>query len=134
MQNQTQTRMSRSASIAIAAGGVALAVFCLIGALRVGAQFRVLTQQYDLSSHFTLQTLVWMLIFVSGAVAGISLLVSAIRRRRHNLVPGPTLYFLGTGLLFNGIILLADTAYLWAIASALLGALLIYLESNTELA
>ncbi len=131
---QNHSRMSGFASIAIALAGLTLTLFCFTGALRVGAQVRVLSEQYDLSTHFTLQTLVWLLIFVSGAVTGIALVVSAIRRRPHNLVPGPTLYFLGAGLLFNGIILLADTAYVWAIGSLVAGAVLVYLESNTEIA
>ena len=131
---QNHSRMNGFVSLAMALAGLALTLFCLTGALRVSAQVRVLAEQVDLSTHFTLQTLVWLLIFISGAITGIALVVSAIRRRRHNLVPGPTLYFLGAGLLFNGIILLADTAYFWAVSSVIAGAVLVYLESNTEVA
>jgi len=124
-------RLAPGSAVALALLGLVVAAFCALGCLRVLGQTRVLAE-LSLSFHYAVQTAVWGVIFLSGLVAGLSLLVRAVARRTHNLVPGPTLYFLGAGLLFNGVILLAQPALPYALASLLVGGGLIWAESNLD--
>ena len=50
--------------------------------------------------------LLWLVFFVSLFITGLSLIRSGAVRKRKDLVPGLTLYFLGASLVINGMLLL----------------------------
>ena len=111
-------------------------LFFAIGALGtfvVGAEAWHLANDYGLTS-IAIHSLIWLIFFVSLAVAGLSLLRSGFRRKRHDLVPGPTLYFLGASLVVNGLFLLVVSEYIYAMVAISAGLLFLYLEHATQVA
>ena len=65
-------------------------------------------------------------------VAGVSLVVSGVRRRRRDLVPGPTLYLLGLAMVAVAAqgLLVGASAWLWLLAAA--GFALLVLEYRLD--
>ncbi len=70
----------------------------------------------------------WIVATVSTSIAGISLIVSAIRRKQFDLIPGPTLYFLGLALAVIGGFLLTGGLSWQAVMAVSTGIFLIYWE------
>ena len=85
-------------------------------------------------SNAILFHLLWAIFFLSLLITGIKLIISALKRRRKDLVPGITLYFLGASLVIIGLFYLVFEQYTYAIVSIVAGALCIYLEGITEIA
>lgn len=50
--------------------------------------------------------LMWLVFFISLFITGLSLMRSGVKRKRKDLVPGLTLYFLGAALVVNGMMLM----------------------------
>jgi hypothetical protein len=77
------------------------------------------------SQRDTLYVAVWSVFSASLLAAGLSLLYAAWRARRHNMVPGPTLYVTGASLLVIALFVFAAGApLLGALAVAAGGALM----------
>ena len=70
----------------------------------------------------------WLLAAICTAIAGISLIISALRRRQYDLIPGPTLYFLGLALAVIGGFLFIGGLNWQAITAMATGFFLIYWE------
>lgn len=130
---ESERRAGLAMAVSCVLAGAAILLYCALGVSRALDHLRALLGEYDLAVHLTLQSALWLVIFASGAAVGISLLLAGIRRRRSNLVPGPTLYVLGAGLVCNGLFMLADNAWGWSAFSLLAGAALIWLEGRLDL-
>lgn len=74
----------------------------------------------------------WLLFFVSMFVLGLRLIRSGIDRRRKDIVPGLTLYFLGAALAAIGVMLFTFGNLAAGVGLFLAGALAIYAEWSTE--
>ena len=86
-------------------------------------------------AFFTYQLLfqaLWLLFFVSMFVLGLKLIRSGRERRRHDVVPGLTLYYLGAALAMIGVMLVAFGNLAVGAALFVAGALAIYVEWSTE--
>jgi len=70
----------------------------------------------------------WLVAAFSTLVAGLSLIFSALRRRQYDLIPGPTLYFLGLSLAVIGGFLMMGGLGWQAITAVVIGLFLIYWE------
>ena len=116
-----------------AAGGVVLFAAGALGTLATGANAWHLFNDYSLNS-IALYMLIWLVFFVSLAIAGLSLLRSGFVRRKHDLVPGPTLYFLGASLVINGLYLLVVNQFAYAGIAIAAGLVFLYLEHATHIA
>ncbi len=70
----------------------------------------------------------WLLTAVSTLIAGVSLIISAVKRKEYDLIPGPTLYFLGLSLAIIGGFLTIGGLYWQGLIAIVVGLLLIYWE------
>jgi len=70
----------------------------------------------------------WLVAAAMVAVAGFSLLVSGLMRRRHNLIPGPTLYLLGLSIIGIGIHFLAHHQLIPGAVATVAGLVICYWE------
>ena len=70
----------------------------------------------------------WLLTAVSTLIAGVSLIISAVKRKEYDLIPGPTLYFLGLSLAVIGGFLTIGGLYWQGLIAIVVGLLLIYWE------
>lgn len=78
--------------------------------------------------------ILWAVFFLSLLTTGIKLLISALNKRRQDLVPGMSLYFLGVSLVIIGLFYLVFGQFLYALISVVFGAFCIYIEGTTEIA
>lgn len=85
-------------------------------------------------SNAILFHLLWGIFFISLLVTGIKLLISALKKRTKDLVPGVTLYFLGASLVVIGLFYLVFEQYTYSVISIVAGALCLYLEGVSEIA
>ncbi len=76
--------------------------------------------------------LLWLVFFISMFVLGLSLIRSGRDRRRKDIVPGLTLYFLGAALAAIGIMLFTFGNVAAGLGLFVVGALAIYVEWSTE--
>ncbi len=87
---------------------------------------------------FTLSTALygaaWLALFIGLCVTGVSLVMSGLRRKRHDLVPGITLYIVGLSAIVIGFFLLVRSDYIPAVVAIVVGAIFVYLESQTRIA
>ncbi len=74
----------------------------------------------------------WAVFFISLFMTGVSLMISAARRKQRDLVPGLTLYFLGAALVINGLLLMTYAHFVFGLAAMAAGSLAIYLEWSIE--
>lgn len=93
---------------------------------------KVASGELGFFTHQALFQSMWAVFFVSLFITGVSLVVSAASRRRKDLVPGLTLYFLGAALMVNGLLMLTYGHYLFGGIVFGVGALAVYLEWSTE--
>ncbi len=122
--------------------GKSLLVF-IIGALVIalGAwgimptwkMFNIIQSEIDTSnSPYNYATMIYSALWLVAAfctlVAGVSLIISALRRRQYDLIPGPTLYFLGLSLAVIGGFLMMGGLGWQAITAVVVGLFLIYWE------
>lgn len=119
-------------TIAIIVGAVFAAV-AAAGLIGVGSQFLlVITQLLDgslgFSHNFAIFNALWIVFFISLLIAGISLIISGVRKRTHDLVPGISLYLAGASLLVIGFYLLAYDEMKYAVIAMLVGLVLVIAE------
>ncbi len=84
-----------------------------------------------LTFQLLFQTL-WLVFFISMFVLGLRLIRSGVDRRRKDIVPGLTLYFLGAALAAIGIMLFTFGNVAAGLGLFVAGALAIYAEWSTE--
>jgi hypothetical protein len=88
--------------------------------------------EYHYLFNLVLFQLMWAVFFISLLVAGIKLIISGVKRKRHDIIPGLTLYFLGAALIVNGLLMLTYGHTLYAGITVLIGAAVAYIEWSTE--
>ena len=76
--------------------------------------------------------LMWLVFFVSLFITGLSLLRSGARRKRKDLVPGLTLYFLGAALVVNGMMLMTFGDMTRGVVLTVTGIAAMLVEWSTE--
>jgi hypothetical protein len=111
--------------LATIAGGIGLKI--------IWPLFDYVLSEYNRSdSPFTFASTiyqgVWLLVALCTLIAGLSLIFSALRRKENDLIPGPTLYFLGLGLAVIGGFLIMSGLSWQAVALIGGGFFLIYWE------
>ena len=77
--------------------------------------------------------ILWLATAVLLCITGVSLILSGIKRRAYDLVPGPTLYLLGLCIVGVGICLLLAGMYPAGIGAILLGLAICYWEWAYEI-
>lgn len=117
--------------------GVVAAILGAAGTLGISKMLawlvpKLISGEYPFLSHLALFQFMWAVFFVSLLIAGIKLVISGIRRKRHDIVPGLTLYFLGVALIVNGLLMFIYGHTLYAGVTVLIGALVSYIEWSTE--
>lgn len=70
----------------------------------------------------------WLLAAVMLAIAGLSLVISALVRKRSNLIPGPTLYLLGLAVVGIGIYFLVFHQWVPGVIATIAGIVICYWE------
>lgn len=86
----------------------------------------------DAATPFTTPAIVlsslWLVAAIMLAIAGLSLVISALIRRPRNLIPGPTLYLLGLAVVGIGIYFLVFEQWVPGIVAAVVGIVICYWE------
>lgn len=85
------------------------------------------------SNRDLLHVVVWAIFAASLVAAGLSLLHASVVARRHNLVPGPTLYVAGVSAVVIGFFLVAGGALLPAAVAVAVGAALMAAEYGSDI-
>jgi hypothetical protein len=88
--------------------------------------------EYRYLFNLVLFQFMWAVFFISLLVAGIKLIISGVKRKRHDIIPGLTLYFLGAALIVNGLLMLTYGHTLYASITVLIGVAVAYIEWSTE--
>jgi hypothetical protein len=88
--------------------------------------------EYRYLFNLVLFQFMWAVFFISLLIAGIKLIISGVKRKRHDIIPGLTLYFLGAALIVNGLLMLAYGHTLYAGITVLIGVAVAYIEWSTE--
>ena len=122
---------------AITGLGAILAIIGAAGVLRISTMLAFLLPnlaegKLQVFSHQALFQVMWAVFFISLLITGISLIVSGVRGKRRDLVPGLTLYFLGASLMVNGFLLLMYGYPLYGGIAVIIGALAAWIEWSTE--
>ncbi|MDH3689833.1 MAG: hypothetical protein OEU36_10185 [Gammaproteobacteria bacterium] len=86
------------------------------------------TERYVFTPATVIYQGLWVVVALCVLATGISLIVSGWKRKRHNLIPGPTLYILGFILGAIGVFLFMFNQVPFAIGTFIAGLLLIYSE------
>ena len=93
---------------------------------------KLISGEYSYLFNLVLFQFMWAVFFVSLLVGGIKLIISGLQRRRHDIIPGLTLYFLGSALIVNGFLMLIYGHVLYAGIAILNGFIVVYIEWSTE--
>ena len=88
--------------------------------------------EYRYLFNLVLFQFMWAVFFISLLIAGIKLIISGVKRKRHDIIPGLTLYFLGAALIVNGLLMLTYGHTLYAGITVLIGVAVAYIEWSTE--
>ncbi|MFK7887367.1 MAG: hypothetical protein AB8G16_10940 [Gammaproteobacteria bacterium] len=133
------TTDAASPAVRVAAALVGVA-FCFVGGAvlfnAAQALWSLVTQLLSAGVYTprdALYVLVWTVFSASLLAAGLSLVYAALRARRYNMVPGPTLYFAGASLLVISFFLTAAAAPLYALVAAAFGISLLVAEYSSEI-
>lgn len=124
---------SKGRSLFVFIAGVLILVLGLFGLKLTWQVFSTIFSEFNVpDSPYSYVTLIyqglWLLVAICTLIAGLSLIISALRRKQFDLIPGPTLYFLGLGLAVIGGFLLMGGIGWQAIAIIIMGLFLIYWE------
>ena len=84
-------------------------------------------------TSITLYQAVWMVFFLAMLAAGISLMIAAIRGRSSDIVPGPSIYVMGTTLVIAGMFQLLFGEFERAAVTGLVGMVLMVAEYRSAL-
>lgn len=117
--------------------GAIIAVLGAAGTLGISAMLAFLLPELadgNLGFFFNqaLFQVIWAVFFISLFVAGLSLIVSGVRQKQHDLVPGLTLYFLGAALVVNALMMLTYGHVVYALTAGAIGCIVMYAEWSTE--
>lgn len=128
-------------AIGRAAMGIAGVVVSVSGGIGGFANLRLLA--VDLSSTdqglgalltpIAIYHAAWLLFFAGLLAAGISLMVSTVKGRREDIIPGPSLYVMGVSLVIAGMVQLLFGRPELAAATALAGIVLMVVEYRSAL-
>lgn len=126
-------KSSKGRSLFVFIAGALILVLGLFGIKPTWQVFSTILSEFNMpDSPYSYVTLIyqglWLLVAVCTAIAGLSLIISALRRKQFDLIPGPTLYFLGLALAVIGCFLLMGGIGWQAIAIIVTGLFLIYWE------
>ncbi|HBS27675.1 MAG TPA: hypothetical protein DD827_11250 [Gammaproteobacteria bacterium] len=129
--------LNRTSNSKITILGAIIAIIGAAGILRISTMLAFLLPQmaegeFSFLSHQALFQIMWAVFAISLFITGISLIVSGAKNKKHDLVPGLTLYFLGASLMINGSLLFMYGHTLYAVVAILIGAIVTFLEWNTE--
>lgn len=80
------------------------------------------------STNQFLYEILWLVFSLGLTILGLSLMVSGLRGRTHDVVPGPTLYFMGAALMAIGLMMGMYGQVLHACVAALAGLTLMVVE------
>ncbi len=121
----------------ITALGVVLAILGAAAVLRISTMLafllpRLADGELAFFWHQGLFQVMWAIFAVSLLITGISLIISGVRGKRRDLVPGLTLYFLGASLVINGLLLLIYGYPLYGGVAVAVGAVAVLVEWGTE--
>ncbi|MGF1645117.1 MAG: hypothetical protein ACFCUJ_15880 [Thiotrichales bacterium] len=113
--------------------GIVATLVGLIGAIGVGAVLAYMVSELSAGRlhyllHQALFQAVWWVFFASLFTVGLHLIISGYTRRKRDLVPGVSLYFLGLALVVNGLILLVYSNPLYGLTALLVGVVLVFIE------
>lgn len=108
--------------------GVGAALSFIVGVLLFDQYQAAASGGFSVGNHQFLYEGLWLVFFVSLTVLGISLLFSGFNRRQHNVVPGPTLYFMGAALLAIALMMTMYGQVLHAVVAAVAGVTLMIIE------
>ncbi len=133
----TSDVLSASGGVRVAAATTGLLLtaaggFTLFSAIRVLAGWTGLDSAVMFSNRDALYVLVWAIFAASLVGAGLSLVHASVIARRHNLVPGPTLYIAGVSAVVIGLFLIAGGALLPAAVAVVVGAALMAAEYGSD--
>ncbi len=90
--------------------------------------FNLFNDHYPYNYGTVIYYSVWQVAALCLLISGISVVRSGFKRKRHDLVPGPTLYLLGLSVIVIGFFLFTFDNMLLAVLAVVLGALLVYWE------
>lgn len=114
--------------VGVIIAGVGVALSFVVGILLYDQYQAASTGSLSVGTHQFLYEGLWFVFFLSLAVLGISLLFSGFNRRRHNVVPGPTLYLMGASLLAIALMMIMYGQTLHAVVAAVVGVILMVVE------
>ncbi len=117
--------------------GILFAVVAAAGLIGVGAHLLiVLTSLLDgslgYSLNFAIYNALWIIFFLSLLIAGINLIISGARKKRHNLVPGISLYLAGASLIMLSFYLFVYDDLRYAVIALVVGLVLMLVEWFSE--
>ncbi len=142
MSDQHQPHTHRQAGeLGRAMIGLAGVGACVGGGMGGFANLRLLAQDFSVSADGTRDFLtpmaiyhsVWLLFFLALLVTGISLIIAAIRGRSEDIVPGPSIYIMGTTMVIAGMFQLLFGNMELAAVTGLVGVVLMVVEYRSAL-
>lgn len=110
------------------------ALIAILGVLGVISTVRFFLHGPDdlLGSSITSRDMIFMgllgVVALCFIATGLSLLLAAIRRKSHNVVPGPTIYVLGVSLVATAMLFFSVAAYLPGALLAVAGLYAMWIE------
>ncbi|HID80940.1 MAG TPA: hypothetical protein EYH06_14305 [Chromatiales bacterium] len=113
--------------------GALFAALAAAGLIGMGSHFlivitHVLDGSIAYSRNFAIYNALWIIFFISFLIAGISLIISGVRRKLHDLVPGISLYLAGASLIVIGFYLFIYDELIYAAVAMLVGLTLMIVE------
>ena len=131
LQQEPQAGKVLSSSATVA--GVVFVAIAAAGLIGMGSLFLlVVTQLLDgsrvYSHNFAIYNALWIVFFISLLIAGISLIISGVQKKTHDLVPGVPLYLAGASLVVIGFYLFVYDELLYAIIAMVVGLVLVIAE------
>lgn len=110
----------------IAAAGLGFSY--VVGVLLFDQYQSLSSGNYPISTQQLLYEGLWLVFFVSLTILGLSLLMSGLKNKKHDVVPGPTLYFMGASLMAIALMMAMYGQVLHAVVAAVVGLVLMVLE------
>ena len=98
-----------------------------------GLLIAVTESGYSFMKNSVIFHVVWLVFFLSLVTTGVRLIISAIKKRSTNLVPGLSLYFVGAALVIIGLFYFVFQELIYAGAAIVVGVICIYFEGSVEI-
>ncbi len=129
-----ETETSAVRNLIVILTGIVFSAIGLTGAVLLGASLGYVVSGGVVSAfRLGMFDFLWLVALISIFVAGVSLILSGVRGTARNLVPGPTLYFLGAALFLIGIYLLLGRDFVVGLFALVIGVAFVWIEYRTEL-